>query len=49
VGNLFQLFHSVFAKRDARYHRLMLVESYLTRRLFGSMLRRMEALPLPAG
>jgi hypothetical protein len=26
-----------------------LAESHLTRRLFGSMLRRMEALPLPAG
>jgi hypothetical protein len=24
-------------------------ENHLTRRLFGSMLRRMEALPLPAG
>ena len=29
--------------------RLLLVESHLTFRLFGSMLRRMEALPLPAG
>jgi len=27
----------------------LLAESHLTRRLFGSMLRRMEALPLPAG
>lgn len=28
---------------------LLLAESHLTWRLFGSMLRRMEALPLPAG
>jgi hypothetical protein len=34
--------------KDARYHWLLLAESHLTRRLFRSMLRRMEALPLPA-
>ena len=28
---------------------LLLAESHLTQRLFGSMLRRIEALPLPAG
>jgi hypothetical protein len=33
----------------ARYYWLLLAESHLTRRLFGNMLRRMEALPLPAG
>jgi hypothetical protein len=35
--------------KHARYHWLLLAESQLTRRLFGSMLRQMEALPLPAG
>jgi hypothetical protein len=33
----------------ARYYWLLLAESHLTRRLFGSMLRRIAALPLPAG
>jgi hypothetical protein len=35
--------------KHARYYLLMLAESHLTRRLFGSMLRRRETLPLPAG
>ena len=35
--------------KRARYYWLMLAESHLTRRLFGSMVRRIEALPLPAG
>jgi hypothetical protein len=35
--------------KHARYYWLLLAESHLTWRLFGSMLRRMEALPLPAG
>jgi hypothetical protein len=35
--------------KHARYYWLLLAESHLTRRLFGSMLRRIEALPLPAG
>jgi hypothetical protein len=35
--------------KHARYYWLLLAESHLARRLFGSMLRRMEALPLPAG
>jgi hypothetical protein len=35
--------------KHARYYWLMLAESYLTRRLFGSMVRRIEALPVPAG
>ena len=35
--------------KHARYYWLLLAESHLTRRLFGSMLRRMERLPLPAG
>ena len=35
--------------KHARYYWLLLAESHLTRRLFGSMLRRMEALPVPAG
>ena len=33
----------------ARYYWLLLAESHLTRRLFGSMLRRIAARPLPAG
>jgi hypothetical protein len=35
--------------KHARYYWLLLAESHLTRRLFGSMLRRMEALPAPGG
>ncbi|MGB2676689.1 MAG: transposase [Candidatus Acidiferrum sp.] len=34
--------------KHARYYWLLLAESYLARRLFGSMLRRIVALPLPA-
>jgi len=33
----------------ARYHWLLLDESHLTRRLFGSMLGKIAALPSPAG
>jgi hypothetical protein len=35
--------------KHARYYWLLLAENHLTRRLFGAMLRRIEALPLPAG
>ena len=35
--------------RHARYYWLMLAESHLTRRLFGAMLQRIWALPVPAG
>ena len=35
--------------KHARYYWLMLAESHLTRRLFGSMVRRIEWRPLPAG
>src|ERR1035437_6142172 len=35
--------------KHARYYWLLLAESHLTRRLFGIMVRRMEALPLPVG
>jgi len=35
--------------RHARYYWLLMAESHLTRRLFGSMVRRIEALPMPAG
>jgi len=35
--------------KHARYYWLLLAESHLTRRLFGSMVRRIEALPVPAG
>jgi hypothetical protein len=33
----------------ARYYWLLLAESHLTRRLFGSMLQRIWALPVPTG
>jgi hypothetical protein len=35
--------------KHARYYWLLLAESYLTRQLFGSMLRRIAALPSLAG
>ena len=35
--------------KHARYYWLLLAESHLTRRLFASILRRILALPLPAG
>ena len=35
--------------KHARYYWLLLAESHLTRRLFSAMVRRIEALPLPAG
>jgi hypothetical protein len=35
--------------KHARYYWLLLAESHLTRRLFGAMVRRIEALPMPAG
>jgi hypothetical protein len=35
--------------KHACHYWLLLEESHLTRRLFGSMLRRIAALPLPAG
>ncbi len=35
--------------KHARYYWLMSAESHLTRRLFASMVRRIEALPMPAG
>jgi hypothetical protein len=36
-------------RKHARYYWLLLPESHLTRRLFGSMLQRIAALPSPAG
>jgi hypothetical protein len=36
-------------KHHAGYYWLLLAESHLPRRLFGSILRRIVALPLPAG
>ena len=33
----------------ARYYWLLLAEGHLNRRLFGDMLRRIWALPVPAG
>ena len=35
--------------KHARYYWLVLAESHLTRRLFGAMLRRIWALPVPTG
>ena len=35
--------------KHARYYWLLLAESHLTRRLFGGMVRRIEALAAPAG
>ena len=35
--------------KHSRYYWLLLAEGHLTRRLFGAMLRRMAALPVPAG
>ena len=35
--------------KHSRYYWLMLAESHLTRRLFGSMLQRIWALPIPTG
>jgi hypothetical protein len=35
--------------KHARCYWLLLAESHLTRRLFGSMVRRIETLPLLAG
>ena len=35
--------------KHARYYWLLLAESRLTRRLFGAMVRRIAALPLPSG
>lgn len=35
--------------RHARHYWLLLAEGHLSRRLFGSMLRRIAALPLPDG
>ncbi|MCP5118050.1 MAG: hypothetical protein GY953_45125 [bacterium] len=35
--------------KHARYFWLLLAESHLTRRLFVRMVRRIEALPMPAG
>jgi hypothetical protein len=33
----------------ARNYWLLLAESHLTRQLFGSVVRRIEALPVPSG
>ena len=35
--------------KHARYDWLFLAESHLTRRLFGAMLQRIWALPVPSG
>jgi hypothetical protein len=35
--------------KHARYYWPLLAESYMTRRLFASMVRRIELLPLPGG
>jgi hypothetical protein len=35
--------------KHARYYWLLLAESHLTRRIFGAMVRRIAALPVPVG
>jgi hypothetical protein len=35
--------------KHSRYYWLMLAESHMTQRLFGSMLQRIWALPIPTG
>jgi len=35
--------------KHARYYWLLLAESHLTRRLFGTMVGGIDSLPLPAG
>jgi hypothetical protein len=35
--------------KHARYYWLLLAEGHLTRRIFGAVVRRMEALPVTAG
>jgi hypothetical protein len=35
--------------KHARYYWLLLAESHLTRRLFTAMLKKITALPVPAG
>jgi hypothetical protein len=35
--------------KHACYYRLLLAEAHLARRLFGTMVRRVESLPLPGG
>ena len=35
--------------KDARYYWLLLAEGHLTRRVFGAIVRRIAALPVPAG
>lgn len=35
--------------KHARYYWLLLAKNHLTRQLFGTMLRRIRALPVPAG
>ncbi len=35
--------------KHARYYWLLLAEGHLTRRVFGAILRRIWALPLPTG
>jgi len=35
--------------KHARYYWLLLAEGHLTRRLFGSMVRRIAVLPIPTG
>jgi hypothetical protein len=35
--------------KHSRYYWLLLAEGHLTRQLFGSMLRRIWALPVPTG
>ncbi len=42
-------FFHAFQVKHARYYWLLLAEGHLNRRLFGDMLHRISALPLPSG
>ena len=48
LGNLWRRLVKTLAKH-ARYYWLLPAESHPTRRLFGTMVQRIELLPLPAG
>ena len=51
LGNLWRRLAKTGGRlvKHARYYWLLLAESHLTRRLFASMVRRIELLSLPAG
>jgi hypothetical protein len=44
-----RFFHPVHPDRFRRYYWLLPAEGHLTRRLFGNLVRRIAALPVPTG